>query len=160
MPADHLGQAFYHIGRAQLQRLHQLRRRERVVYYQGALPLPTNLGHSLDVHQSNKGIGHGFNEEQLGGLSQGIADRIQVGGIDKRGLDAEARQLLLEKDGGSTIERGAGHDPIPLLDERQNRGADGRHARGAYRRPGSSLDSSYLLGQMTGIWMAIARVEE
>src|SRR5207244_10691002 len=92
--------------------------------------------------------------------SQGIADRIQVGGIDKRGLDAEARQLLLEKDGGSTIERGAGHDPIPLLDERQNRGADGRHARGAYRRPGSSLDSSYLLVQMPGIRMAIARVEE
>src|SRR5207249_7409552 len=71
-----------------------------------------------------------------------------------------AWQFLFEKNCRSTIERGAGYDPVSLLDERQNRGADGRHARGAYRRPGSSLDSSYLLGQMTGIRMAIARVEE
>src|SRR5436853_500953 len=83
-----------------------------------------------------------------------------VAGIDLGGLDAVAAEFLAEELGGPAVQAVAGDDAVALLEQRQEDAADGRHAGAADDGPGGALQFGDAVGQVAGVGVGVAGVDE
>ena len=158
--ADHFGQALDHEIGPEFERPAEDRRRKRVVHHQQALLRAGQFRQGRHIGNGKQGIGHRFHKEHLRGLFQRRAHLAKIPSIDKRGFDAEAVQFLTQKLRGPTIETIARNDPVALLYHRQQSRCDRPHPRTRHNRPGSVLHLPKLLGQVAGVGMAVAGIDE
>jgi DcuC family C4-dicarboxylate transporter len=113
--ADHLRQALHDQVSPVIERPHQDRRRERVVYHQQTAALPGQLAQGLHIDQAQERVGKRLHEQELGRLFESRPYLVEVSGVHECGLDAEAVQLGLQELRRPAVEAIAGDDAVALL---------------------------------------------
>ena len=109
--AQELGSRVHDQVRPQLQRLQQVGRGESRVHQQRQLRGMGDGGYRLDVQYIQARVANGLGKDQAGIVTDGGGKGLRVTGIDKRGLDAEARQGIGEQVVAATVQ-GAGGDDV------------------------------------------------
>ena len=132
------------------QRPLQQRRGEHVVDHDQRFRLLGDLRHGLDIHQLEHGIGRRLEEEGAGVGPDRLLPSLEVAPVDQRGLDAVARQQILD-DVAAAAEQSAGRDDVIAgLQMAQQRRGDGGHAArraargiGAFQRAHARLEHGH-----------------
>ena len=116
----------------------QQRRGEHVVDHDQRFRLLGDVCNGLDIHQLEHGIGRRLEEESARVGPDRLLPGLEIAPVDQRGLDAVARQQILD-DVAAAAEQGAGRDDViaGLQMAKQRRGDGGHAARRAARGVGA-----------------------
>ena len=123
---------------AELQRPLQQRRGEHIVDHDQRAGLLGDLRHGFDVHQLEHGIGRRLEEEGARVGLHRLLPGLEIAAVDQRGLDAVARQQVLDDVAAAAEQRAGRDDMVAGLQMAKQRGRDRGHAaRGAARGVGA-----------------------
>ena len=143
LPVDMLRRRIDDNVGAELEGLLQERRREDIVDDEPRARLMREIGDGFEVVDLEAGIGRRLEEKGLGLLADGLLPLREVGAVDERRLDAEARQQILDDVETGAEKRPRRDDVIAGLDLRKHGGGDGGHAGGGGARGFRALEQAH-----------------
>ena len=106
------------------------------------------------------GVRHAFKEHRLGVRAQRRAPLIQIGAVHKRHLNPIAGQDIFQNVQTGPKQRLGRHHVIARLEQRGQRTANSRHARGGGKGILGPLQQRNTLFEHRNGWIAIARIDE
>ena len=162
MAVEILGRAVHDNIRAQLQRLHQQRRGEGVVHDDDAVRILCMrvVRDGGDVRDFHAGVGNGLKVNDLRVRANGCFHLRHVRHVDAVGVDAEARQCLVDERERAAVERFVCHKVIAAAEQRQQRGGDGTHAGRERRAVLAALQQRDFLLELAGGGVAETGIDE
>ena len=128
MPAEELGGRVDHDVGAVLDRAQQVRGSQRGVHDQRQAGGVRDLGQALEVGDVAGRVGDDLGVDGLGVLADRRGEVGRVGGVDERGLDAEAAQGHVELGDGSAVELGGRDNVVARAGQRREGDELGCHA--------------------------------
>ena len=112
MPADELGRRVDDDIAAVLERLHQVRRGQRVIQDERYAVLVRDIGHRTNIQRIQARVAHGFREDRFGALVDGGAQVLRVAAVKEADGNADLGQRVVEQVIGAAIQAGRGDDFI------------------------------------------------
>ena len=127
---------------AELERPADVRAGERVVDDEDRPVSSGELGEGRVVGHEGRRVGDGLRVEQprRRGVERGI-DRVEIGHVDERDVDAEPAEHAAQQHPGRAVGRRRGHDPVAGPDDRGDGRMDGPH-------PGCQRDTGFATGEL------------
>ena len=140
MSADVLGQRVNHQVGAEIQGTGCDWRCEGGIDHQQGVMRLRDPGGARDIGNTQQRVGRRFQPQHARIFAHGVADRVQVGGVDRAHLDAEPGQGVARELGGAGVVGVADDEVVALAQMRQ-------HHRGARRHAGGERDAGLGLFQ-------------
>ena len=115
---------------AVLERPEQRRSQHRVIHDHRQAVLVGGVGDGAEIGHIVLGIPDRFQVHQAGVLIHQLVDLLGMIGIEEPHLDAQLLQGLGEERPGASVQAGGGNEVLPGVRDGEDRGDDGRLARG------------------------------
>ena len=143
MPTDELGRGMDDDIGAMLERLHQVRRGQRVVEDERQSIFMRDIGDRPNVQRIQARIADGFREDGFGALVDGGAQVLRVAAVEEAGRDAELGQRVVEQVIRAAIQAGRGGDFISRVGDIENCQRLGRLPRRGCQRAHAALERGH-----------------
>jgi len=114
-------------------------RRHGVVHHEGDAGRVGRAGEGLEIVHVVARVADRLGVDEPGPVVDGRRNPGRVGGVHETGLDAHARERVVEEVDRAAVERRGGDDVVAGARDREHRGGDGRLARRQCQRAHPSL---------------------
>ncbi len=159
LAVDVLGRGIDHTVGAELERALVERRGEHIVHHQLGAGVVGDVGDRGDVDHFQRRIGRQLQKTRLGVFLHRLLPGRQIGAVDQRRGDAEARQPFLDHPAAGTEQRLGRDHVIAGFHQPHQRGGDGRHAGGGRARGLGAFERGHALLEHGHGRVGIARID-